>query len=69
MKTKTLLMLAGLFLFLIIIGGCKNNITFSLSQIKQLKVDGDNGEAYFSSDNTHLVFQSKREMSVTKFIP
>ena len=60
MKTKTLLMLAGLFLFLIIIGGCKNNITFSLSQIKQLTVDGDNGEAYFSSDNTHLVFQSKR---------
>ena len=60
MKTKTLLMMARLFLFLITIGGCKNNITFSLSEIKQLTVDGDNGEAYFSSDNTHLVFQTKR---------
>ena len=60
MKTKSLLILTGLFLFLIIISGCKKNITFSLSAIKQLTVDGDNGEAYFSSDNTHLVFQSKR---------
>ena len=31
-----------------------------LKNVKQLTFDGDNGEAYFSSDATQLIFQSKR---------
>ena len=36
------------------------NKNFVLKDIKQLTFDGDNGEAYFSSDVTQLIFQSKR---------
>lgn len=41
------------------------NLLFSqqikLINIKQLTFEGDNGEAYFSIDNSKLVFQSKRD--------
>ena len=60
MKNNSILKLIGLFLYLIIISGCEKNKSFSLAGAKQLTVNGDNGEAYFSSNNTHLVFQSKR---------
>ena len=35
--------------------------TFKLINTKQLTEKGDNGEAYFSSDNKNLIFQSKRD--------
>ena len=35
-------------------------ISFKLTNTKQLTEEGDNGEAYFSSDNKNLIFQSKR---------
>ncbi len=35
-------------------------ISFKLINTKQLTEKGDNGEAYFSSDNKTLIFQSKR---------
>ena len=52
-------------LCLILLSGCsiKNNTkaTFKLTNTKQLTFDGDNGEAYFSSDDKNLIFQSKRD--------
>ena len=39
------------------------NKNFVLKDIRQLTFDGDNGEAYFSSDVTQLIFQSKRSGS------
>ena len=35
-------------------------LNFKLINTKQLTENGDNGEAYFSSDDSHLIFQSKR---------
>ena len=52
-------------LCLILLSSCsiKNNTkaAFKLTNTKQLTFDGDNGEAYFSSDDKNLIFQSKRD--------
>ena len=53
------------YLNLFLMFGCSsyqndNDKTFFLDNTKQLTSDGDNGEAYFSSDNQNLIFQSKR---------
>ena len=37
-----------------------SDLNFKLINTKQLTENGDNGEAYFSSDDSHLIFQSKR---------
>lgn len=52
-------------LCLVLLTSCsiKNNSkdSFKLINTKQLTFDGDNGEAYFSSDDKNLIFQSKRD--------
>tara|TARA_B100000700_G_scaffold329513_1_gene451487 strand:+ start:2083 stop:3159 length:1077 start_codon:yes stop_codon:yes gene_type:complete len=59
----------NIIVFCIIISGCNqiniknnlNNNSFYLSNTKQLTFIGDNGEAYFSSNDEKLIFQSKRD--------
>ena len=46
-----------------IIVSCNQSPSFSITDIKQLSFEGDNGEAYFNHDNSKLIFQSKREDS------
>ena len=41
----------------------QKDASFKLVNIKKLTEKGDNGEAYFSSDNKNLIFQSKRNGS------
>ena len=54
-----------IILMLIIFISCSTQkdatLTFKLINTKQLTKNGDNGEAYFSSDNKNLIFQSKRD--------
>ena len=54
-----------IILMLIIFISCSTQkdatLTFKLINTKQLTENGDNGEAYFSSDNKNLIFQSKRD--------
>ena len=38
-----------------------SKLSFKLKNTKQLTENGDNGEAYFSSDDKSLIFQSKRD--------
>ena len=38
-----------------------SELSFKLKNTKQLTENGDNGEAYFSSDDKSLIFQSKRD--------
>jgi len=52
--------LSGYLGIILLISGCSNSDTFTLGEITQLTFSGDNGEAYFSTDGSHLVFQSKR---------
>ena len=46
-------------IFLVIVS-CDQSSSFSITDIKQLSFEGDNGEAYFNHDNSKLIFQSKR---------
>ena len=50
-----------LYIVCLIIGACTQKGTLSLTNTIQLTYEGDNGEAYFSSDDKMLVFQSKRD--------
>ena len=50
------------FIFLAIIS-CNQSPNFSITDIKQLSFEGDNGEAYFNHDSSKLIFQSKRDNS------
>ena len=52
-----------IFSIFLIIVSCNQSPSFSITDIKQLSFEGDNGEAYFNHDNSKLIFQSKREDS------
>ena len=46
---------------IILLLGCESrSLSYHLDNVKQLSFDGDNGEAYFNSDDSKVVFQSKR---------
>ena len=44
-----------------IIVSCSDKIDYRLENTTQLTFKGDNGEAYFSDDQSKLIFQSKRD--------
>ena len=44
-----------------IIVSCSNENNYRLENSTQLTFNGDNGEAYFSDDQSRLIFQSKRD--------
>ena len=56
-NSKSIFFISLLFL------SCNHSPNFSITDIKQLSFEGDNGEAYFNHDNSKLIFQSKRENS------
>ena len=47
--------------FFLIIVSCSDKIDYRLENTTQLTFKGDNGEAYFSDDQSKLIFQSKRD--------
>jgi len=55
-------MLRFKFLFIVIISlfSCIEDRKMSIENVKQLSFQGDNGEAYFNSDDSKVIFQSKR---------
>ena len=52
--------LVWFFSIFLVIVSCDQSSSFSITDIKQLSFEGDNGEAYFNHDNSKLIFQSKR---------
>ena len=50
----------SIFFISLLFFSCNHSPNFSITAIKQLSFDGDNGEAYFNHDNSKLIFQSKR---------
>ena len=57
MMKKIIILIGICFL----INGCSQQKLFTLKNTTQLTFEGDNGEAYFSTSNNSLVFQSKRD--------
>src|SRR6056300_26282 len=55
-------MLRFKFLFIVIISlfSCIEDRNMSIENVQQLSFQGDNGEAYFNSDDSKVIFQSKR---------
>ena len=45
---------------ILVLFGCESSVNYNLQNTKQLSFQGDNGEAYFNTDNSKVVFQSKR---------
>ena len=49
-----------LLTLILVLFGCESSVNYTLQNTKQLSFQGDNGEAYFNTDNSKVVFQSKR---------
>ena len=45
---------------ILLVLGCKGPANYQLHNVTQLSFEGDNGEAYFNTDDSKVVFQSKR---------
>ena len=60
MKFRWMLHFRIVAIFLIIVS-CSDKIDYRLENTTQLTFKGDNGEAYFSDDQSKLIFQSKRD--------